>query len=295
MYRSNMLSYTVVKIALVSVVIFLLQMLTGNSYQQLFALNPLLIISRGFVWQFVTYLFLHVNPMHLLINMYLLVMFGMQVEEAMGSGRMWFYFFFCGIGAGLIIFGVALLQFLNGGVLSSTIGASGAVFGILIAFAFYYPDARILLFFIIPVKSKYLVFFYVAFEVYYFMSGTGGNISYSGHLGGIIFALVYFLIWGRSSKGFVSKIREGVHKKKTQIEISQKTEKEHNEKRIIVNKLASGLSLDDLSDDEYQVIKHFSVMHDDSVAPDMTLLKSGTISDIQFISIVRHITGKEEF
>ncbi len=290
MFRSNMLSYTVVKLALAAVVLFLLQLVTGGNYQQLFALNPLMIISRGFVWQFVTYMFLHVSPMHLLINMYLLVMFGMQVEEAMGSGRMWFYFFFCGIGAGIIIFIVGLIQLSSAGILASTIGASGAVFGILVAFAFYYPDAEILLFFILPVKSKYLVFFYIALEVYFYITGAGGNVSYSGHLGGIVFALLYFLIWGRESRGFVSRVRETVDKSVSEQRQKDRQKKENDTKRTILKKLVSGTPLSDLTDDEYQLVRHFDVMYDDSVDVDESVIDADSITDHQFISLVRRLS-----
>ncbi len=295
MNRTNLLSYTVVKIAVVIVIAYLIQGLTNNSLSYLFALNPAMVYAKGFIWQIVTYLFLHASPLHLLINTYLLVMFGIQVEQAMGSGKMWFYFFFCGIGAGIIIFAVGLMQILSTGVMTSTIGASGAVFGIMIAFAFYYPDAEILLFFILPVKSKVLVFFYIAFEVYHFVTGTGGNISYIGHLGGIIFSLLYFLIWGTHTKGFVGGIRSKVKKKKLDKEKNESLQKEKEQKHTILKKLSGGLSLNDLTDDEYQIIKQFSIMYDESLDVRRSQIKNTEISDHQFISLVRLLTGRHDF
>jgi membrane associated rhomboid family serine protease len=293
MFRSNLFSYTITKLALVSVLMYFLQLATNFQILEYLSLNPYYIVTRGFIWQIVTYIFLHGSPMHLLVNMYVLVMFGIQVEEVLGSGKMLFYFFFCGIGAGFIIFVIGFLQLINAGAYTATIGASGAVFGILIAFAFFFPDSIILLFFVIPVKAKYLVLVYVMIEVYFYLSGTGGNVSYVGHLGGVFFALLYFLIWGKERAGFITKFKQNLKSKKVEKEKKAELLSENQVKKDILKKLNSGYNLSDLTDDEYQFVKHFSVIYEDSIKTTSSLLKKDEITDHEFISAVRYITKDE--
>jgi len=126
--------------------IFFLQNLTqlmfGRPYLSLvFGLNSTAVF-HGFIWQPVTYMFLHYDFLHLLFNMFALWMFGSDVEEAWGTRQFLFYYFLTGIGAGLLSFVTSI------GVNVITIGASGAIFGILVAFGMLFPDRTVLAFFL---------------------------------------------------------------------------------------------------------------------------------------------------
>lgn len=147
------------------------------------ALNPL---EGNFqIFQLITYQFLHGGFTHLFFNMFALWMFGMELEYLWGSRRFAFYYLVCGIAAGLAhIFISPLLT----GNAAPTIGASGAVYGILVAFAMYFPDRPIFLYFLFPVKAKYLIGFYIILE---FLSvGSASYIAHLAHLGGAVCGFV---------------------------------------------------------------------------------------------------------
>jgi membrane associated rhomboid family serine protease len=121
-----------------------------------FALVPRLVVYHFAIWELATYLFLHGGVMHLLFNMLTLWMFGVTLERDWGTRKFLKYYFLCGIGAGLCDVTVnALLGNWN----TSTIGASGAIFGVLLAFGVMYPEATILFLFLFPIQAKYFVIF----------------------------------------------------------------------------------------------------------------------------------------
>lgn len=153
-----------------------------------FQLIPHMVV-RGAVWQLVTWLFLHDpgNIMHILFNMLALWMFGTPVEQTWGTRRFLQYYFLCGVGAGVCVVVVNLLM---GNEYQATIGASGAIFGLLLAFGMLFPDQEILFMFLFPLKAKYAVMIFGAIA----FLGTltpGGTVSHLAHLGGMIFGYIY--------------------------------------------------------------------------------------------------------
>lgn len=178
----------------------------NNQLLQFFALSKDHLLSAGRVWQLVTYMFFHIDPFHLLFNMMAVWMFGSDLEEKWGSKLYLKYYLICGIGAGFFI---AFLPVLIGQPSAMTLGASGAVFGILLAYAIYWPDRRLLFMFIFPIKTRYFVLIMGVISLYFtFNSGQSGNISHVGHLGGLITGYLY-LLWvahssGRSSHAQIS-------------------------------------------------------------------------------------------
>ena len=146
-------------------------------------------VVRGALWQPVTYLFLHSlgSPGHILFNMLGLWMFGAPIEETWGTKRFIQYYFLCGIGAGLC---VVVANLFWGDPLTPTIGASGAIYGLLLAFGMLFPEQEILIAFLFPVKAKYMVMIFggIAFV---FSFQRGGTISNLAHLGGMIFGFLY--------------------------------------------------------------------------------------------------------
>ena len=168
------------------------------------------------VYQFLTYMFLHGGFTHILFNMFALWMFGSVIERVWGPKKFLFYYIVCGVGAGLIqelvqyadysIQGLAAYQYVStGGVqmttdsyinLWTTIGASGAVYGILLAFGMIFPEERIFIFPLpIPIKAKWLVMLYAGIELYSAMNTTGDNVAHLAHLGGMLFGFFMIRYW----------------------------------------------------------------------------------------------------
>lgn len=141
-------------------------------------------------WQLVTYGFLHGGFGHLFFNMFALWMFGVQIENAWGSRRFAIYYFACVIGAGL------LQMLVIWGEPVPTLGASGGVFGILLAFGMMYPNQYIMLLFPpIPLKAKWLVIIYGAIELFAGITGTQAGVAHFAHLGGMLFGFLLIQYW----------------------------------------------------------------------------------------------------
>ena len=155
----------------------------------LFGVNPSDVIERYRIWQPITYMFLHVGPTHILFNMLGIWMFGVELERMWGTKFFLRYYAVTGIGAAITTIVVALLPFAvteqtYGTV---TVGASGALFGILLAFALYFPERPILLAMLFPIPAKYFVIIIGALS--YFSSP--GGVAHAAHLGGVIFGYLY--------------------------------------------------------------------------------------------------------
>lgn len=185
--------------------------------------------------QIITYMFLHDlhNPLHIIFNMFTLWMFGRILEQVWGSRKFFVFYMVCGIGAALVQEGVWALTFqhdyiseiakMNGltydtmkgivdqavatgdpqfmaGIAASknmmmTVGASGAIFGLLLGFAMTFPNMPLYLFFIpVPIKAKYMVIGYAVLE-FFLGVGGGGTIAHFAHLGGLLFGLILLLYW----------------------------------------------------------------------------------------------------
>ncbi len=141
-------------------------------------------------WQVFTYMFMHGGFAHLFFNMLALWMFGMELENTWGSRKFFIYYILCGLGAAIANLVVAPLV----GQAGPTVGASGAVFGILVAFGMLFPDRRIYVYFLLPVKAKYFVAAYMGMEMFFGVTGTSDGIAHFAHLGGAAVGLVYILV-----------------------------------------------------------------------------------------------------
>lgn len=174
--------------------LYFLTLISGASsaarwFQNLW-LTPQDVVQRFQIWQLFTYLFLH-DPRgfgHILFNMLTLWMFGADLERSWGARRFLKYYFLCGIGAGICVVIVNYTPF--GDPTTRTIGASGAIYGLLMAFGMLYPDTTVLFSFLFPMKAKYFVMIIGAIA---FLSSLGANsgISNVAHLGGMLFGYVY--------------------------------------------------------------------------------------------------------
>tara|TARA_B100001057_G_scaffold489876_1_gene577044 strand:- start:867 stop:1499 length:633 start_codon:yes stop_codon:yes gene_type:complete len=183
-------------IIIVNGLLFSLQQFAPRFTFEFLALQPLVsppgYLTPSFIpWQLITYGFVHSTSslMHILFNMLMLWMFGRDIERLMGPQRFLIYYITCIAGAGIIQLLVGVLQ--GGGV--PTVGASGGVFGILLAYGMAFPERRIMLLFPpIPMKAKYFVIMLGLLELYFGFSGVNNGIANFAHLGGMLFG--YWLI-----------------------------------------------------------------------------------------------------
>jgi membrane associated rhomboid family serine protease len=176
-------------------IVFALQQLSPRFLVINFALWPFGVPNSPFApWQLITYGFLHGNLSHIFFNMFGLWMFGRDLERLMGPRRFLIYYFTCVAGAGFVQLVVAGTQ----GGLYPTLGASGGVFGILLAYGLTYPNRTVMLMFPpIPMKAKYFVLFYGLFELYLGLSGGAPGVANFAHLGGMLFGFMLLRLWAR--------------------------------------------------------------------------------------------------
>ncbi len=170
--------------------------------EQYFSLVPVLVVRHGMLWQLVTYSLLHVGLWHLLMNMLTLWMFGAQEEMDWGSRKFIEFYLFCVVGAALVTVGIA---YLNIGLdpRTETLGASGGVYGVLVAFGMLYGDREIFLFpFPFSMKAKYLVGIIVFLVVISTLQPSQGGVANFAHLGGLFFGFVYVKFLPKRGLGF---------------------------------------------------------------------------------------------
>ena len=183
----------------VNVIVHLLAQLPSLDFGGHFALAPAELLQRP--WTIVTYMFLHGGFMHLASNMISLFFFGPRLEERLGSRRFLVLYFLCGIcGAllSLVLFAVAPFE--------SMVGASGAVFGVLVGFARYWPDDAIYIMGVLPVRARTLAIVLIAASLFAGATGVGGNIAHFAHLGGGLAGWAYLVAWERQRIALIKEI-----------------------------------------------------------------------------------------
>ena len=178
---------------------FAAQQLQPNLMAYYFALWPLGSPRPEFqVWQLLTYGFLHGDMTHIFFNMFGLWMFGRGIERTLGTQRFAIYYLTCVIGAGIVQLVVALIQ----GGFYPTVGASGGVFGLLLAYALFFPDRTVMLLIPpIPMRAKYFVLFYGLLELYLGVSGRAPGVANFAHLGGMLFGYILLQKWRARGSG----------------------------------------------------------------------------------------------
>jgi membrane associated rhomboid family serine protease len=186
--RYHFYNATIILIA-VNVVMFLLEM-TRLPLGTL-ALIPSYVMARGAWWEIFTYMFLHANFWHILFNMLGLFLFGIQLEQKMGSTEFLFFYLVSGVGAGIA---TVFINFYSGIGGVPVIGASGAIYGVLLAFATFFPDARIFIFGILPMKAPTAVLVFAGIALFNQLFGTGGMVANLTHLAGLVFGYLYIVV-----------------------------------------------------------------------------------------------------
>jgi membrane associated rhomboid family serine protease len=173
-----------------NVAMFLLMYLSPRLLRYL-ALTPVLVVENRAWWQVVTYMFLHGGTWHLLFNMLALYMFGMPLERHLGSAEFLLFYFVTGIGAGLATLAV---NWYTGLGFIPVVGASGAIFGLLLAFATYFPDARILFMFFLPMRAPVAVLVFAGIELASLLGRRNVGVAHLTHLAGLLFGYLYLLV-----------------------------------------------------------------------------------------------------
>jgi membrane associated rhomboid family serine protease len=153
-------------------------------------LIPKRVIEQRWIWQVATYMFLHGGPLHILFNMLGIWMFGVELERLWGTRFFLKYYAITGLAAGATVIAVGLLPLAVTAhtYTAVTIGASGALYGLLMAFAYYYPDRPLLMFLLFPIPAKYFVVIVGAMA---FFSASNSQVSEAAHLGGLVFGYLY--------------------------------------------------------------------------------------------------------
>ena len=202
----------------INALIYLITVMVGEKMYELFSLfYPASPLFKPM--QLVTHMFMHGSTMHLFSNMFALFMFGTVLEQVWGAQRFLFFYFVTGIGAMLLHTAVQAfiihnftgsfapsLEVINqlpdaaAIYMTPTVGASGAIFGILIAFGTLFPNTELMMLFLpIPIKAKYFVLMYIAWELYRGISmSEGDNVAHFAHLGGALFGFILVKYWNRN-------------------------------------------------------------------------------------------------
>ena len=186
------LTPAVKSLIIINVGAFLLSMLVPEIVPRL-GLFPVGVIEQWWIWQPFTYMFLHGSLFHLLFNMLALWMFGVELERVWGTVFFVRYYVVCGVGAAATTLLASLLPFGFADALyvSLTIGASGAVYGLLLAWAIYFPHRPIYLYFLFPIPARVFVLIIGVIALYSSMTSTGGGIAHITHLGGLVAGYLY--------------------------------------------------------------------------------------------------------
>jgi membrane associated rhomboid family serine protease len=189
---------------IVNCLVYALQQFAPEIIGRLFALQPLVSppdyqFPSFMPWQLVTYGFLHDTRslMHIIFNMLMLWMFGRDLERIMGARRFLGYYMVCVVGAGVVQLLVGVVR--GWGV--PTVGASGGVFGLLLAYGMAFPNRNIMLMFPpIPMKAKYFVIMLGLFELTFGISGANNGVANFAHLGGMLFGFILIKYWAKRSR-----------------------------------------------------------------------------------------------
>lgn len=146
--------------------------------------------THFYPWQVLTYMFLHAGFFHLFFNMLALWMFGVELENVWGSRKFLVFYLLCGVGGALSNLLVGMIA----GQGAPTVGASGAVFGVLLAFGMLFPNRLIYIYFLLPIRAKYMVMLWIGLELLYGVTGTTDGVAHFAHLGGAFAGFMYMLV-----------------------------------------------------------------------------------------------------
>ena len=244
---------TVKKLLIANVIVFFLQMIGRGQLVSVFGLVPYWTWSRFYIWQFVTYMFLHGGFWHIMINMYMLWMFGCELERMWGSKAFLKYYFITGIGAGLFY------TLLSATSTIPTIGASGAIYGIMTAYALMFPERKIMWIFPpIIMNVRTMVLIWIGISVVSGVFGSADGIAHFAHLGGALVGYLYVKQDWRLN-AWIEQIRQWNRRRRMRV-YREKKEDIDELRRIIDSILdkANEVGMENLTREEQQLLKRAS-------------------------------------
>jgi len=177
------------KLIIINVAMFFLINLVPSLYG-IFAMVPGYIIYYKWIWQVFTYMFVHADFSHILFNMFGLFMFGLPIERRLGSKEFLLFYLLSGTLSGVF----SLIAYLATGTNVVLVGASGAIYAVLLAYSVLYPTSVIFLFGILPIRAPYLVIGYALIELFNQVFGRVGGVAHLTHLAGLAIAYLYFVV-----------------------------------------------------------------------------------------------------
>lgn len=244
-----------IKILIVAnVAVFALENLLGiepllNRY---FGLVPSAVVNDFYIWQLFTYMFLHSGLWHILINMVVLWMFGSEIERYWGRKEFLGYFFITGIGSAILT-----TVFTHTSTIP-IVGASGAIYGVLLAYGMMFPNRTIYLYFLIPVKVKYFVMFIGGVAFFSSITNQGGSISHMTHLTGMLIGYIYM-----KSNVRISNLSRsfGELKIKREVKKAERVRRSYDNVRQEIDSILDRINevgYENLTDDEKQKLEEAS-------------------------------------
>jgi membrane associated rhomboid family serine protease len=246
-----------------NIAVFALSYLVGGKFYDLFGLVSEHVLVDRWIWQLVSYLFIHGSFFHLLFNLFALWMFGMPVEKQYGEQGFLKYYFVCGLGA------AAASVALSPHSTIPVIGASGPVYGLLVAFAMLYPDAVVYLYFLIPVKAAHMAILFGLIEFFAGATSATPGVARFAHLGGMVTGYLYIRWWNTvklRSKAFWRDWRGGSEepaprarrpsRKAAQLPAADQSAGMDEVDRVLDKILVSGL--ESLTPEEREIMRRYS-------------------------------------
>ena len=251
-YRRELFPKGIKWLLIINVTAYLLSQFDLRFFIYYFGLVPVLAVARLYVWQFVTYMFLHGSFFHILFNMFALWMFGRDIETLWGTRRFLTYYFVTGIGAGILS---AIISVFFRTWMIPVIGASGAVFGILLAFGMLFPDRPVFVYFLFPIPARILVILFAAIELIAGFTQTNNGVANFAHLGGMLIGYLY--LKGRLN---LKWLRTGATSRRskrsfTVVDGSSKSSRQQIDK--ILDKISSQ-GIDSLTPEERKALEDYS-------------------------------------
>lgn len=185
-FKNNSYTNVTLKLVIINALVYLLTSMLYPRSAYYLAMIPSFVL-HGYIWQLFTYMFVHGGFSHLLFNMLSLYLFGTMVEQRVGTKEFLLFYLLAGLFSGILSF----ISYLLAGTNVILVGASGAIYGVLLMFAVFYPYARVFVFGLIPLRAPILVIIYTGIELYSQVFSRGGNVAHLTHLSGLLFAYLY--------------------------------------------------------------------------------------------------------
>ena len=243
------------QLVIANVAIFFLGWLPAvdsRALSEFFGFVPAIVFSKVHLWQLLTYTFLHGGFFHILFNMLLLWVFGSPIAARWGTRDFLIYYAVCGVGGALVNWAFTPTSY------DPIIGASAAVLGLVVAYAMMYPEQKLLLYGLIPIKAKYLVWLFVGFDLVSLLLTRSDGIAHYAHLGGMLTGFLFLRQdWRTNVMTRKFRAARARQKMRSQASVARKAQAEQSEVDRILDKIHSE-GMDSLTRSELEILRNAS-------------------------------------